>query len=163
MDMEARNVSFIQGTAYVGANVRAKSPPHGERGALIGWDIDAAKPAWTNREKFPVAGGVLATAGDLIFYGTLDGVFKALDARTGQQLWQFQASSGIIGRPIAYQGPDGHQYVAVLAGLGGPFGTVVRHGIDERDATGAHGMANALQDLPHPNDPSGTLYVFGLP
>ena len=162
MDLEARTTSFIQGTAFVGANVREKSPPDGMRGALVGWDIDAGKPAWSVPETFPVAGGVLATGG-VVFYGTLDGVFKALDGKSGRELWRFKASSGIIGRPISYRGPDGRPYVAVLAGLGGAFGTVARRGIDKRDATAAFGMANALQDLPEPTDPSGTLYVFGLP
>jgi PQQ-dependent dehydrogenase (methanol/ethanol family) len=163
MDMEARNTSFIEGTAFIGANLRAKSPSDGMRGALIGWDIDAGRPAWVVQEKFPVAGGVLALASGVVFYGTLDGILKAVDGRSGRELWRFQASSGIIGQPMTYRGPDGHPYIAVLAGLGGTFGTVARHGIDKRDATAAFGMANALQDVPSPADPSGTLYVFGLP
>jgi glucose dehydrogenase len=126
MDLEARNTSFIQGTAFVGANVREKSPADGMRGALVGWDLDAGRTAWSVREKFPVAGGVLTTGG-VVFYGTLDGVFKALDGKSGHELWRFQASSGIIGQPISYRGPDGRPYVAVLAGLGGAFGTVGRH------------------------------------
>ena len=162
MDFEARNTSFIKGTAFVGANVREKSPTDGTRGELLAWAIEAGTPAWRVEEKFPVAGGVLATGG-LVFYGTLEGVFKALDGATGRELWRFQASSGIISQPIAFQGPDGASYVAVVAGLGGPFGTVARFGIDKRDATATFGMANALQDLPDPADPSGTLYVFGLP
>jgi lanthanide-dependent methanol dehydrogenase len=162
MDFEARSVSYIPGTAFVGANVRAKRPSDGMGGALVAWDLSAGKAAWSVAERFPVAGGVLAT-NDLIFYGTLDGAFKALDARSGRELWRFQASSGIIGQPIAFRGSDDREYVAVLAGLGGPFGVVARNGIDRRDATAAHGMANALADLPEPADPSGTLYVFGLP
>jgi PQQ-dependent dehydrogenase (methanol/ethanol family) len=162
MDFEARNVSYISGTAFVGANMRAKRPSDGMGGALVAWDISAGKAAWSVAERFPVSGGVLAT-NDLIFYGTLDGAFKALDAKSGRELWRFQASSGIIGQPIAFRGPDDRDYVAVLAGLGGPFGVVARNGIDRRDATAAHGMANALADLPEPIDPSGTLYVFGLP
>jgi glucose dehydrogenase len=163
MDFEARNTSFIQGTAFVGANVRAKSPPDGMRGALVGWDIESGKPVWTIPEKYPVASGVLALPDGIVFYGTLDGSFKAVDGQSGRELWRFQASSGIIGQPIAFRRPDGRQYVAILAGLGGVFGTVARHGIDRRDATAAFGMANALQDVPEPADPSGTLYVFGLP
>jgi lanthanide-dependent methanol dehydrogenase len=162
MDFEARNVSYIPGTAFVGANVRAKRPSDGMGGALVAWDILGEKAAWSVAERFPLAGGVLAT-NDLVFYGTLDGAFKALDAKSGRELWRFQASSGIIGQPIAFRGPDDRDYVAVLAGLGGPFGVVARNGIDRRDATAAHGMANALADLPEPADPSGTLYVFGLP
>lgn len=146
----------------MGANVREKRPADGMGGALVAWDLDGEKPAWSVPERFPVAGGVLATGG-LVVYGTLNGTLKALDARDGRELWWFQASSGIIGQPIAFRGPDGRSYLAVLAGLGGPFGTVARQGIDKRDATAAHGMANALADLAPPADPSGTLYIFGLP
>jgi lanthanide-dependent methanol dehydrogenase len=128
----------------------------------LAWDILRKKAAWSVAERFPVAGGVLAI-NDLVFYGTLDGAFKAVDARTGRELWRFQASSGIIGQPIAFRGANDRFYVAVLAGLGGPFGAVARNGVDKRDATAANGMANALADVPEPGDPSGTLYVFALP
>jgi glucose dehydrogenase len=114
-------------------------------------------------ERFPLEGGVLATAGDVVFYGTLDGAFKAVDARDGHLLWQFHASSGIIGQPITFRLSDGHQYLAVTAGIGGPAGRVAQNGIDPRDATAAHGYANALRDLKPSADPSGMLYVFALP
>ena len=61
----------------------------------------------------------MATAGGLVFYGTMDGWFKAVDAKTGELKWQFKTGSGIIGQPVAYRGPDGHEYVAVLSGVGG--------------------------------------------
>ena len=114
------------------------------------------------RSGIPVAGGVLVTS-DLVFYGTLDGRSRRWTPEAGRELWRFQASSGIIGQPIAFRGADERPYVAVLAGLGGPFGVVARKASDKRDATADHGMANALADLPEPADPSGTLYVFGLP
>jgi lanthanide-dependent methanol dehydrogenase len=162
MDMEARQVSFMQGLPYTGANLRMKAPARKTRGALIGWDVAAGKPAWTTDEAFPVESGVLATAGGLVFYGTLDGWFKAVDARDGHLLWQFRTSSGIIGQPITFQRADGHQYVAVLAGVGGVAGRVARNDLDVRDATAAHGYANALRDLKPPQDSGGRLYVFGL-
>ena len=65
------------------------------------------------------AGGAVVTAGDVVFYGTMEGWFKALNARTGELLWQHKLSSGIIGQPTTYRGPDGRQYVAILAGVGG--------------------------------------------
>src|SRR5207244_9049893 len=99
-------------------------------------------------EKFPVWSGALATAGDVAFYGTMDGWFKAVDARDGKPLWQFQAASGIIGQPVSYRGADGHQYVAVLAGVGGWAGAVVSGRLDTRDGTAALGFANAMRDLP---------------
>ena len=76
-------------------------------------------------EDFPVWSGALVTAGDVVFYGTMDGWFKAVDAKTGAVLWQYKTGSGIIGQPIAYRGPDGKQYIAVLSGVGGWAGAVV--------------------------------------
>ena len=159
MDMEARNANHIRGTGFTGASFRIQ--PHGgePRGMLVGWDLAAARPAWTVPERYPLGGGVLVTEGGLVFYGTLDGVLKALDARTGAELWRFQAAAGIVSRPITFRGPDGHQDIAVLAGLGnGPDAE-----IDRRDATAAQGFANVLRGLPQPRDPAVTLYVFRLP
>jgi PQQ-dependent dehydrogenase (methanol/ethanol family) len=163
MDIEPRDTSYMSGTPFVGANVRMKAPPGISGGAVTAWDVSGAKPAWMVAEDFPVEGGVLATAGGVVFYGTLDGAFKAVDARDGRLLWQFHATSGIIGQPITFRLTDGHQYVAVTAGTGGPAGRLAENGIDPRDATAAHGYANALRDLKQPADPGGTLYVFALP
>jgi outer membrane protein assembly factor BamB len=106
---------------------------------------------------------MLATQGGLVFYGTLDGAFKALDAGTGRLLWQFQTVSGIIGQPVTFRLSDGRQYVAVVAGVGGASGRLAQNDIDRRDATAARGYANALRDLRPPVDPGGTLYIFALP
>jgi alcohol dehydrogenase (cytochrome c) len=163
MDIEATNTTFIQGAAYIGAYLREKPRADRQGGAVLAWDFAAGKAAWTALERFPVVGGVLATESGLLFYGTLDGVFKALDARSGRLLWSFNTASGIVSRPISYLGPDGRQYVAVVAGLGDNFDVSAAHGVDVRDATAAHGLANALRDLPPPSDPSGVLYVFALP
>ena len=99
--------------------------PGGHRGELTAWDPVAMKPAWKIKESFPVWSGTLVTAGDVVFYGTMDGWFKALDAKTGKLLWQFKTGSGVIGQPISYRGPDGKQYVAIFAGVGGWAGAVV--------------------------------------
>ncbi|MBV8915797.1 MAG: PQQ-binding-like beta-propeller repeat protein [Acetobacteraceae bacterium] len=162
MDMEGRNTSYVSGTPYMGANLRMKAQPGQSRGALIAWDIGANKAAWTVPEPFPVAGGVLVTAGGVVFYGTLDGWLKAVDARSGRSLWQARTASGIIGTPTAFHGADGRQYLAVLAGVGG-VGRVAWRGIDVRDATAAHGYANALRDLPQQTTPGGALHLFALP
>jgi len=63
-------------------------------------------------------GGALATASGIVFYGTMEGWLKAVDATTGTLLWKFKTPSGIIGNPMTYLGPDGKQYVAVLSGVG---------------------------------------------
>jgi lanthanide-dependent methanol dehydrogenase len=93
----------------------------------------------------------------------MEGWFKALDARSGAELWRFKTGSGIVGQPITYQGPDGKQYIAVLAGVGGWPGGVVVGDLDTRDSSAGLGMANAMKDLPSVAAKGGMLYVFALP
>ncbi|RUX69389.1 PQQ-dependent dehydrogenase, methanol/ethanol family, partial [Mesorhizobium sp. M7A.F.Ca.US.005.03.1.1] len=163
MDEEGVEVNYIAGTPYVGMNVRMIPGPGGNRGAFTAWDVSAAKPAWVLKENFPVWSGTVVTAGDVVFYGTMEGWFKAVSARTGDLLWQFKTSSGIIGQPITYRGPDGHQYVAILSGVGGWAGAIVSGDLDPRDATAALGFVNAMKDLKNATTAGGTLYVFRLP
>jgi lanthanide-dependent methanol dehydrogenase len=163
MDLRALPVSYMLGTPYKGVTRRLKPMPDRPRGALLAWDLENAKPAWSIRETFPLEGGVIATSGSLVFYGTLDGWLRAADGRTGQVLWEYKTNSQIAGQPITYSGPDGRQYVAVVAGSSGGAGAVGEEDIDTRDLTAANGFANALPDLPRPAEASGRLYVFGLP
>src|SRR5678810_326568 len=65
----------------------------------------------------------------------MEGWLKAVDAKTGQVLWQFKTPSGIIGNPMTYTGPDKKQYVAVLSGIGGWAGIGVAAGIGAEDPT----------------------------
>ena len=163
MDFEGLEANYIAGTPYVGANVRYYAGPGEHRGEFTAWDPVARKKAWSIRETFPVWSGAVATAGDVVFYGTMDGWFKAVDARTGELLWQFKTSSGIIGQPVTYRGPDGKQYVAVLAGVGGWPGSVVVNDLDTRDVMAANGWGGTMADLKKATTAGGTLYVFGLP
>jgi glucose dehydrogenase len=163
MNWESLEANYISGTPYVGANVVMHAGPGGNRGELLAWDVAQRKPAWKIKEDLPLWSGALATAGNLVFYGTLDGVFKAVNATTGELQWQFQTGSGIVGQPVTYRGPDGHQYVAVLAGVGGWSGAIVAGDLDARDPTAATGFANAVSDLPQRTTKGGMLYVFSLP
>jgi lanthanide-dependent methanol dehydrogenase len=162
-DAEGTEVSYIAGTPYVGNHVRMYAGPGGNRGVYTAWDPVAAKPAFQIKERFPVWSGTVATAGDVTFYGTMDGWFKAIHARTGQLLWQHKVGSGIIGQPITYKGPDGKQYLAILAGVGGWAGAIVAGGFDPRDATAGLGFVQPMADLPNYTTKGGTLYVFSLP
>ena len=163
MDWENLEANYISGTPYVGAEVRMKAGPGGNRGAFTAWDPVRRAPAWEIKEDLPLWSGALVTAGDVVFYGTMDGWFKAVDARSGKLLWQFKTASGIIGQPIAYRGPDGHQYIAILAGVGGWAGAVVSGDLDPRDPTAALGMVGAMADLKQKTTAGGVLYVFALP
>jgi len=163
MEHQGVQANFIAGTPYVGANVRMYAGPGGNRGELTAWDPVNAKPVWKVKEMFPAWSGALVTAGDVVFYGTMDGWFKALDARNGNLLWQFKVGSGIIGQPVAYRGPDGKQYIAILSGVGGWSGAIVAGGLNSQDGTGALGFVNGMADLPKYTTKGGMLYVFSLP
>jgi lanthanide-dependent methanol dehydrogenase len=162
-DEEARPANYIAGTPYVGANVKMFAGAGGYRGAMTAWDPIAGRPVWEVHENFPVWSGALATAGKLVFYGTMDGWFKALDAGTGNLLWKYKVGSGIIGQPTTYRGPDGKQYVAVLAGVGGWAGGVVSGKLDTHDESAGNGWGSAMGDLPDHTNLGGMIYAFSLP
>ena len=163
MDEEGIQPNYIAGTPYVGASERYYPGPGGNMGELMAWDPIAGKKVWTIQDKYPIWSGTVTTAGDLVFFGTLDGWFKAADARNGHILWQFKTGSGIVGQPISYRGPDGKQYIAVLSGVGGWPGSIVAGNLDTRDDTAANGWGSALHDLKSATQAGGTLYVFSLP
>ncbi len=163
MDWMDMQVSYITGTPYVGAQVHFKPGPGGHRGELTAWDPVRRKVIWVAKEQFPVWSGTVATGGGLVFYGTMDGWFKAVDAHSGAPLWKYKVDSGIIGQPISYRGPDGHQYIAVLSGVGGWSGAVVSGPVDPRDGSAALGFVATMSDLPKYTTAGGTLYVFALP
>ena len=161
-DIEGTQTSYIAGTPYVGAEVVYKAGPGGNRGVLTAWDPVKAKPVWEIKEPFPVWSGTVVTAGDVVFYGTMEGWFKAVNAKTGELLWKFKTGSGVIGQPVAYKGPDGHEYIAVLSGVGGWAGAIVSADLDPHDATAANGFGAVMADLKAATTRGGMLYVFSL-
>lgn len=163
MDYEGMETSYIAGTPYVGAEVVFHPGPGGHLGEVTAWDPAKAQAAWKIKEPFMAWSGALATAGDVVFYGTMDGWLKAVDARTGAELWKGRTASGVIGQPITYRGPDGKQYVAVLAGIGGWPGAVVVNELDTRDPTAAAGWGETMKALQASTTKGGVLHVFSLP
>jgi PQQ-dependent dehydrogenase (methanol/ethanol family) len=163
MDMGVMEANYIAGTPYLGSDAKMYAGPGGNRGAFTAWDPVHRRKVWEIKEDLPLWSPALATAGGLVFYGTMDGWFKAIDARSGREVWKFKAGSGIIGQPISYRGPDGRQYIAVVAGVGGWAGAIVSAQMDPGDPTGALGFANAVKDLPQKTTAGGMLYVFTLP
>lgn len=89
-------------------------------GALLAWDPVAQKEVWRAERPGAWNGGTLATAGGLVFQGTVDGRFLALDAATGKQLWEYDNQAATLAGPVSYQVGD-EQYVAVAAGYGSAF------------------------------------------
>jgi PQQ-dependent dehydrogenase (methanol/ethanol family) len=143
MDYEPYKVSYTAGQAYVGAAV-AMFPPKGETnmGNFIAWDGKTGKIVWSNKEQFSAWGGALATAGNVVFYGTLEGYLKAVDAKTGKELYKFKTPSGIIGNVMTYE-HGGKQYVAVLSGVGGWAGIGLAAGLlQPENASAWHGAVD---------------------
>jgi PQQ-dependent dehydrogenase (methanol/ethanol family) len=163
MDYEGAEVKYSAGQPYVGAIVRMFPGPGGHRGRFIAWDPMKGSIVWENKEQLAAYGGALATAGNVVFYGTMEGWLKALDARTGKELWKFKTPSGIIGNPMTYVGPDGRQYVAVLSGIGGWAGIGVAAGIGPEDPTAGLGALGAFGDAARYTNQGGVLTVFALP
>jgi len=163
MDYGGIEAQYIAGTPYVGAAVKMYGGPGDNRGEFLAWDAGTGKKVWGIKEKFPVWAGALATAGDVVFYGTMDGDFKAVNAITGKQLWKTHFDSGIVGNPITYLGPDGKQYIAVYEGVGGWAGAIVPGNLSTDDPYAALGAVNAMKDLPDHTKAGGALHVFELP
>ncbi|MFY9958699.1 methanol/ethanol family PQQ-dependent dehydrogenase [Bradyrhizobium sp.] len=184
MDYEPYKVSYTAGQAYVGAAV-AMFPPKGETnmGNFIAWDGKTGKIVWSNKELFSAWGGALATAGGVVFYGTLEGYLKAVDAKTGKELYKFKTPSGIIGNVMTYE-HGGKQYVAVLSGVGGwagiglaagllqPENAAAWHGAvdqgklptkDKTVDTAGLGAVGGYAGLAQYTSLGGTLTVFALP
>lgn len=162
-DVKVMHTRYISGTPYLGTSVVMKAGPNGFRGALEAWDPVAGKIVWADDEPWQVWTGTLATAGGLVFYGTLDRWFKAVDAKTGKLLWKFRMGSGCVGQPVTFRGPDGRQYVAIMDGIGGAAGAAVVGKLDTRDPYAGLGMVGATANLPNITAMGGTLYVFALP
>jgi PQQ-dependent dehydrogenase (methanol/ethanol family) len=163
MDYEGVEVKYQAGQPYVGAIVLSKAGPGGNRGEFLAWDPVAGKKVWGIKENLSAWGGALSTAGDVAFYGTMEGWLKAVDAKTGNVLWKFKTPSGIIGNPMTYQGPDGKQYVAVLSGIGGWSGIGVAAEMSLEDKTAGLGAIGAFDDLGNFSNQGGVLTVFALP
>jgi len=162
MDYEGVEVKYSAGQPYVGAIVRMFPGPGGHRGRFIAWDATTGTVKWEIKENLAAYGGALATAGGIVFYGTMEGWLKAVDQRTGAVLWKFKTGSGIIGNPMTYIGPDGKQYVAVLSGVGGWAGIGVAAGIGPEDPTAGLGALGAFGDAGNFSNQGGILTVFSL-
>jgi PQQ-dependent dehydrogenase (methanol/ethanol family) len=162
MDYEGLKVNFFEGAPFLGASVIMHPGPGGNRGELMAWDATTGTKKWGIPERFPVWSGVLATAGNLVFYGTLDRMFKAVDAVTGKVLFQTRLESGIVGYPMTFRGPDGKQRVAVYSGPGGWGGGVVAGHLALDDPYAGLGVVGAMSDLPLFTGPGGTVHVFKL-
>jgi PQQ-dependent dehydrogenase (methanol/ethanol family) len=165
MDYEPFEVEYVAGQPYVGATLSmfpaGKVTGSGSHmGNFIAWDASAGKIVWSLPERFSVWSGALATAGDVVFYGTLEGYLKAVDAKTGKELYKFKTPSGIIGNVNTWR-HNGKQYVGVLSGIGGWAGIGMAAGLTgETEGLGAVGAYKSLDKY---TQLGGVLTVFALP
>jgi lanthanide-dependent methanol dehydrogenase len=161
MDYEPFRVRYTAGQPYVGATLSMYPPPgKTNMGNFIAWDARTGKIVWTVPELFSVWSGALATAGGVVFYGTLEGYLKAVDAKTGKELYKFKTPSGIIGNVNTYE-HGGKQYVAVLSGIGGWAGIGLAAGLT--DPTAGLGAVGGYAGLRNYTALGGQLTVFALP
>ncbi len=160
MSYQAFKVKYLAGFPFVGAILNMTPGPGGYRGRFIAYDAVTGKTVWQIHDEFQDWSGALTTAGGLGFYGTLKGDFRAVDLKTGKILYSFHCPSGIIGNPITYS-HDGHQYVAVLTGVGGWAAIGMTNNLHKATAgLGAVGLNASLNQY---TQLGGTLMVFALP
>jgi len=161
MDYEPFKVSYTAGQPYVGATL-SMYPPKGEdhMGNFIAWDAGKGKILWSLKEQFSVWSGALATAGNVVFYGTLEGYLKAVDAKTGKELYKFKTPSGIIGNVMTYE-HKGQQYVAIYSGIGGWAGIGLAAGLTDPQA--GLGAVGGYAGLKQYTNLGGQLTVFAVP
>jgi PQQ-dependent dehydrogenase (methanol/ethanol family) len=135
MDIANREEEYTPGKFYLASEFDlGKAGATGSNlGEFIAWDPVAKKKAWSIEEENMWASGAMSTAGGLVFYGNINGILKAVDAKTGKVLWQFRVGTGITQSAVTYS-IDGKQYIAVVAGrLKGPpsfFGKIGQKMID---------------------------------
>ncbi|WP_157094080.1 methanol/ethanol family PQQ-dependent dehydrogenase [Sphingomonas mali] len=146
MDIWNEPITYKKGAAYLGAGFTIKPLYEDHIGVLRAIDPTTGKIKWEYKNKAPLWGGVLTTAGNLVFTGTPEGYLKAFDAKTGKELWKFNTGSGVVGSPVTWE-QDGEQYVAVMSGWGG---AVPLWGGE---------VAKAVKEISQ----GGSLWVFKLP
>ena len=166
MDYEPFYVEYVAGQPYVGATLsmfpagRVLGNGTDNLGNFIAWDAAKGEIVWSKSEPFSVWSGALATGGGVVFYGTLEGYLKAVDANTGEELYRFKTPSGIIGNTNTWVF-NGKQYIGVLSGVGGWAGIGMAAGLEgDTDGLGAVG---AYRGLNRHTQLGGVLTVFALP
>jgi lanthanide-dependent methanol dehydrogenase len=161
MDFAATRASYIRGVPFVGVGSPYHPGPGGNLGAFIAWDATSGKKVWEVKEPYPAWSGALVTAGDVAFYGTLDGWFKSVDAKTGELLSKFKVGSGVVGNPITYTGPDGKQYVAIYAGFGGDW-FLLSGDVRADDPADVRPPADLMKDIGRHTSQGGIVWIFAL-
>ncbi|MEG3765397.1 PQQ-dependent methanol/ethanol family dehydrogenase [Alteromonas sp. 14N.309.X.WAT.G.H12] len=146
MDIWNEPVSYKKGAAYLGSGFTIKSIFEDHIGSLKAVDPKTGDIVWEYKNNAPLWGGVLTTAGNLVFTGTPEGYLLGFDAKTGEIVYKFNTGSGIVGSPVTWE-MDGEQYISVLSGWGG---AVPLWGGE---------VASRIKDI----NQGGTVWTFKLP
>jgi PQQ-dependent dehydrogenase (methanol/ethanol family) len=164
MNYEGVEVKYTAGAPWVGANVLMMPGRGGHMGEFMAWDPTTGKKVWGIKESQPAWSGALVTASDIVFYATMDGWFKAVDAKAGKPLWKYKLPAGSIGNPMTFLGPDKKQYVAVYSGPGGWYGLPVAAGLPNTDPFGALGAVGVAYKagLDKATTLGGAVHVFAI-
>ncbi|MBV8397505.1 MAG: PQQ-dependent dehydrogenase, methanol/ethanol family [Acetobacteraceae bacterium] len=139
-------IEYRRGVFYLGQDFSVFGGPGGYNGDLVAWDPVSRKPAWDIKLPLPYNGGTMTTAGNLVFFGDITGMFHALNAKTGQSLWQVNLGSGIGAGAMSFE-VDGKQYVGIVAG---------------RTVSQPAAMGDAGKQIAALTPEGGTLFVFTL-
>ncbi len=118
MEIWNEPITYKKGAAFLGAGFTIKPLYDDYIGSLRAVNPKTGKIEWEVKNEAPLWGGVLTTAGNLVFWGTPEGYLKAADAKTGKIVWQFQTGSGVVAPPVTWK-ENGEQYVTVVSGWGG--------------------------------------------
>ncbi|MCB1669807.1 MAG: PQQ-dependent dehydrogenase, methanol/ethanol family [Gammaproteobacteria bacterium] len=149
--VEGREVTYTPGSSFTGARTQMTLREGADHiGEIQAWDMNTGQQVWTREFASHNWGGILTTAGNLVFSGgTVDRFFRAHDATTGQELWRFRTNSGIIGVPSTFA-VDGKQYVAIQSGWG-------------VDAAAMTGRVDQIRGTRTFVPQGGVVWVFALP
>ncbi|MDH3712114.1 MAG: PQQ-dependent dehydrogenase, methanol/ethanol family, partial [Cyclobacteriaceae bacterium] len=115
MDCGSTEVSYQRGYFYLGFEWKMRYDDDRSAGEYVAWDPLKQQKVWTIPQKFPLTGGAMTTAGNLLFFGNHEGIFQAHHAVTGAKLWTYKTTSGVSAAPMTYS-INGKQYVAIIEG-----------------------------------------------
>ena len=163
MDFAATRSQHVRGTPFIGAGSPYYAGPDGHISARS-WRGTRQREGKCGRSKepYPAWSGALVTAGDVVFYGTLDGWFKAIDAKTGEVLWKFKVGSGVVGNPITFRGPTGSSMWRCTPAFGGDWGLLSGRRSLRRPGGRARRRPDFMKDIGRHTSQGGIVWIFGL-